>query len=403
MKRLFLILSLCVVVLVGCSSKFDSWQEKYDLGVRYLSEGNYEEAIIAFTAAIEIDQKNVAAYLGRAESYIGSGETAENLSLALKDYEKVAELDETSSAAYLGMADVYTRQGEDEKAIEVLNNMPEITNSEAVVSKPGITGNEDVVSDSESLENKVVNTESEYFEKESTYRIVVPTPAEIAEIPDRLFMILGNFDYNCETDNISSKILTDVISPTLTYMPNYDYEIEKYISQVLPDEVEYEYWSEHWSKEFLGPDPLGYFDMPEGNVFNHNYTQVDYETLYKEYYERESFNGTYGYNKHISKVIDWVIEGVWNGNVDHINYENKKLYYYYDGYYYTAKRIYDAGLLTADALVVNSITPLENGKFELVYTTMYEDMELNKGKAVIAMKEGNGGFRFWSIYSTETT
>ena len=33
----------------------DNWQSQYDLGVRYLSEGNYEEAVIAFTAAIEID------------------------------------------------------------------------------------------------------------------------------------------------------------------------------------------------------------------------------------------------------------------------------------------------------------------------------------------------------------
>ena len=33
------------------------WQEQYDLGVRYLSDGNYEDAIIAFTAAIEIDPK----------------------------------------------------------------------------------------------------------------------------------------------------------------------------------------------------------------------------------------------------------------------------------------------------------------------------------------------------------
>ena len=34
------------------------WQTQYDLGVRYLSEGNYEEAILAFEAAIEIDPRN---------------------------------------------------------------------------------------------------------------------------------------------------------------------------------------------------------------------------------------------------------------------------------------------------------------------------------------------------------
>ena len=43
----------------------NTWQEQYDLGVRYLAEGNYEEAIIAFTAAIEIDPNRVEAYMGR--------------------------------------------------------------------------------------------------------------------------------------------------------------------------------------------------------------------------------------------------------------------------------------------------------------------------------------------------
>ena len=43
------------------------WQTQYDLGVRYLSEGNYQEAILAFEAAIEIDPKNADAYLRLAQ------------------------------------------------------------------------------------------------------------------------------------------------------------------------------------------------------------------------------------------------------------------------------------------------------------------------------------------------
>ena len=74
---LVLLLTLC-----GCGKKDGgaSWQEQYDLGVRYLSEGNYEEAVIAFTAAIEIDPKRPEAYVGRGDAYIGSGETEETLS-----------------------------------------------------------------------------------------------------------------------------------------------------------------------------------------------------------------------------------------------------------------------------------------------------------------------------------
>ena len=50
------------------------WQAKYDLGVRYLSEGNYEEAILAFEAAIKIDPKNADAYRKLAEAYEKTGD-----------------------------------------------------------------------------------------------------------------------------------------------------------------------------------------------------------------------------------------------------------------------------------------------------------------------------------------
>ena len=50
------------------------WQTQYDLGVRYLSEGNYEEAILAFEAAIKIDPKNADAYRKLAEAYEKTGD-----------------------------------------------------------------------------------------------------------------------------------------------------------------------------------------------------------------------------------------------------------------------------------------------------------------------------------------
>ncbi len=101
-------------------SQGPTWQEQYDLGVRYLSEGNYEEAILAFTAAIEIDPKWAPAYVGRGDAYVLSGEAERNLAAAKADYETAIELDETSAEAYLGLADVYIRQGDYEKALEIL-------------------------------------------------------------------------------------------------------------------------------------------------------------------------------------------------------------------------------------------------------------------------------------------
>lgn len=61
-----------LLLAVGLSGCADKWQTQYDLGVKYLSEGNYEEAVIAFTAAIEIDEKKPEAYISLAE-VSGSG------------------------------------------------------------------------------------------------------------------------------------------------------------------------------------------------------------------------------------------------------------------------------------------------------------------------------------------
>ena len=129
MKQVISVVLALTLALTLCScGKKDggaAWQEQYDLGVRYLSEGNYEEAIIAFTAAIKIDSKRAEAYVGRGSAYIGCGETAENLAAAQADYEKAIELDGTNAEAYLGLADVYIRQGEYDKAMELLRQAME--------------------------------------------------------------------------------------------------------------------------------------------------------------------------------------------------------------------------------------------------------------------------------------
>lgn len=82
MKRNITRLSVCITTFVlilgicacGQSKPSHAWQVQYDLGVRYLSEGNYEEAIISFTAAIEIDPKQPSAYISLANIYIDRGD-----------------------------------------------------------------------------------------------------------------------------------------------------------------------------------------------------------------------------------------------------------------------------------------------------------------------------------------
>ena len=128
---------LLTALLAACSkSAEERWQEQYDLGQQYLLEENYEEAIVAFTAAIEIDPNQADAYIGRGDAYILSGETEEHLAQALADYQHVLELDEANAEAYLGIADVYIRQGDYETTLEILNEgLEKIGENEEIANK----------------------------------------------------------------------------------------------------------------------------------------------------------------------------------------------------------------------------------------------------------------------------
>lgn len=123
------------ITLSACGQQDLTWQEQYDLGVRYLSEGNYEEAIIAFTSAIEIDPKQALAYVGRGDAYVGSGETEETLSTAQADYEIAIELDGMCSTAYLGLAEISILQNDVNNAILILQKGLDATGDSALQQK----------------------------------------------------------------------------------------------------------------------------------------------------------------------------------------------------------------------------------------------------------------------------
>ena len=51
-----------------------TWQEQYDLGIRYLDSDEYEKAIVAFETALEIDPKSVDTYIALADAYSAQGQ-----------------------------------------------------------------------------------------------------------------------------------------------------------------------------------------------------------------------------------------------------------------------------------------------------------------------------------------
>ena len=80
-KPAALALALALLLCACGQSAQARWQEQYDLGMKYLEEGSWEQAVLAFTAAIDIDPRQPQAYEGmvRAWEALGSLEEARAL------------------------------------------------------------------------------------------------------------------------------------------------------------------------------------------------------------------------------------------------------------------------------------------------------------------------------------
>jgi hypothetical protein len=88
---ILIIAIICVILYARSGSSQRRLQEQLDLGHRYLSELNYEKAIAAFEAVIEIDPKNVEAYLGLADAYEAMADFDNALTILRRAYELTGE------------------------------------------------------------------------------------------------------------------------------------------------------------------------------------------------------------------------------------------------------------------------------------------------------------------------
>ncbi len=83
-------LVLLAVIIIALNVFGDSdrkLQEQLDLGAKYLEEMDYERALVAFNAALEIEPKNADAYLGIVEVYIRTNDFEAALEYAQEGYE----------------------------------------------------------------------------------------------------------------------------------------------------------------------------------------------------------------------------------------------------------------------------------------------------------------------------
>ena len=116
----FLLAAVLVALLVLAAlalrfglSQSRSLPRQLELGEKYLTELDYENAVIAFTAAIEIDDRSEDAYWGRGRAYAGLQRHEE----AIQDFTVILDdLNPESIDAYLARGDEYAATGQTDNA-----------------------------------------------------------------------------------------------------------------------------------------------------------------------------------------------------------------------------------------------------------------------------------------------
>jgi len=124
---------IAALVLLPTSAKAKKVEEQLDLGAKYLSELDYEQAIVAYEAVIKIDPKCEEAYLALADIYIATGafEKAEEI---LKQAEDAigADVTEAVEAKKNEVAEVR----EEQKTVEVPSPTPTSTLTNIPIPSP---------------------------------------------------------------------------------------------------------------------------------------------------------------------------------------------------------------------------------------------------------------------------
>lgn len=112
------LITIAAITMVALTANSRAAREQLELGDHYLEDMDYENAILAYSKAIEVDPKNAQAYykLGVAHTAVQSTGNAESA------FRQSLILDASNVEAYLSLADLYLQNDRLEDAAELLDN-----------------------------------------------------------------------------------------------------------------------------------------------------------------------------------------------------------------------------------------------------------------------------------------
>jgi tetratricopeptide (TPR) repeat protein len=227
MKTLFFVLGAMVLLSLGgvvsaqveieCPEPIiENAQSSYYIGLGDVAfaRKNYNDAIIAYTCALQLEPDVATTYVARGYAY----SELLNIDSALADFERAVELDETLIAAYVNRGAMYTTQGNFGLAINDFtlalaldpNNL-EALNNRAVVH--GIEGNYDLaLADIEQALSIDENYSQSYATRAAIYSAMasqdyqrfVELEGQFARLPaGRPTEVLSDIDDSLKTGNFS--------------------------------------------------------------------------------------------------------------------------------------------------------------------------------------------------------
>lgn len=112
-----LVLAILLTGLVSANAiKNQQLEKQIELGNKYVEDGEYEQAILAYQEAVNIDPRNVDVRVGLAEAYIGNGDydaAAETITVA-------QDLGSLTPQQFQELINAYIKQGKYEEAEKLL-------------------------------------------------------------------------------------------------------------------------------------------------------------------------------------------------------------------------------------------------------------------------------------------
>ncbi|KGK91391.1 hypothetical protein DP73_03750 [Desulfosporosinus sp. HMP52] len=130
-KKIVIIVITALVLLIGggvvyaTNSTAARAERQLNLGNKYLQEGKYEEAILAFEKVIQIEPKNIPARLGLGKVYVATNEFEK----AEKVLQEVFEIEPNHLESHEDLCRVYLMQGKLEEANAMLQKIIKIGTS----------------------------------------------------------------------------------------------------------------------------------------------------------------------------------------------------------------------------------------------------------------------------------